>query len=344
GSTAAYDFRETAPARSSPAMFMKDGKYDPDLHHNSHLSVGVPGTVAGLHMAWREHGRLPWRRLVNPSIALARNGFVVTEGLARSLKGMLAGFKKHPASYAQFTRNGTPYEGGDTLRQADLARTLDRIATRGPAGFYEGETAALIDKEMAAHGGVLTSADLKSYKPIARQPLRGSYRGHDIISMPPISSGGVALIEMLNVLEGYDLASAGPGSAKSVHLVAEAMRRAFADRAQHLGDPAFNPTMPIDRLISKEYAASLRKTINPDRAARSTPASFDWPSESTETTHISVVDGARNAVALTYTLEDAYGSRIVVPGAGFLLNNEMGDFNAAPGLTTADGLIGTNPN
>ena len=344
GDAVTYDFRETAPAKSSPAMFIRNGRYDSDLHHNSHLSVGVPGTVAGLHMAWREHGTLPWRHLVEPSITLARNGFVVTEGFARSLKGVLEDFRKYPASYAQFTRNGAPYEAGDIFRQPDLARTLERIAARGPAGFYQGETAALIHKEMAAHAGVITEEDLRSYRPLARAPLRGTYRGYEIISMPPTSSGGVALIEMLNVLEGYELASSGFGSARTVHLVAETMRRAYADRARHLGDPAFNPGMPIDRLISKEYAADLRSTISLDRAARSPPTTFEWPKESAETTHVSVVDDKRNAVSLTYTLEDSYGSKIVVPGAGFLLNNEMGDFNAAPGLTTADGLIGTGPN
>ena len=344
GNAVAYDFRETAPAQSSPTMFLKNGKYDVDLHHHSYLSVGVPGTIAGLHLAWRERGTLPWRRLVDPAIRLARNGFIVTEGLARSLRATLDDFKRHPASYAHFTRNGAPYERGDIFRQPDLARTLERIAARGPAGFYAGETAALIQREMAAHGGLITEQDLKRYEAHARPVLRGTYRGHEIISMPPISSGGIALIEMLNVLEGYDLASSGAGSANTVHLIAETMRRAYADRARYLGDPAFNPTMPIDRLTSKEYAAGLRRTIRVDRAAVSTPTTFEWPTESTETTHVSVVDDMRNAVSLTYTLEEAYGSKIVVAGGGFLLNNEMGDFNAGPGLTTADGLIGTDPN
>jgi gamma-glutamyltranspeptidase/glutathione hydrolase len=175
-------------------------------------------------------------------------------------------------------------------------------------------------------------------------PLRGTYRGHEILSMPPISSGGTALIQMLNVLEGYDVAANGWGSARNIHVMIEAMRRAYADRARHLGDPAFNPTMPVARLTSKEYAASLRATILPDRASASSPSTFEWPPESDETTHFSVVDASRNAVSLTYTLEAGYGSKIVVPGAGFLLNNEMGDFNAGPGLTDATGLIGTEPN
>jgi gamma-glutamyltranspeptidase/glutathione hydrolase len=190
----------------------------------------------------------------------------------------------------------------------------------------------------------MTRADLAHYAAKKRVPLRGTYRGYDLIAMPPISSGGTALLEMLNVLEGYDMAKTGLGSADYIHLVTESMRRAFADRAHWLGDPDFTPRMPIDRLISKEYAAQLRKTIRMDRASPSSPSSFDWPTESAETTHVSVVDGDRNAVALTYTLEYGYGSRIVVPGAGFLLNNEMGDFNAGPGLTDQKGLIGTDPN
>lgn len=344
GEPVAYDFREMAPARSSPTMFMRDGKYDFDVHHNSHVSVGVPGTVAGLHMAWKEHGTLPWRRLIEPAIALARDGFVVTEGLARSLANHLDEFRKYPASYAQFSKNGVPYEAGDVFRQSDLAKTLERIAAQGPAGFYEGDTALLIEKEMAANGGLITRQDLRDYKAFRRAPIRGTYRGYEIIGMPPISSGGTALVQMLNILEGYDLATSGFRSADTVHLIAESMRRAYSDRARYLGDPEFNPAMPIERLTSKAYAAELRKTIDPKRAAKSSPTRFEWTTESQETTHFSVVDARRNAVSLTYTLEYTYGSRIVVPGAGFLLNNEMGDFNAGPELTNADGLIGTKPN
>jgi gamma-glutamyltranspeptidase/glutathione hydrolase len=344
GEPVTYDFREMAPAKSSPTMFMRDGKYDFDLHHNTHISVGVPGTVAGLHMAWKEHGKLPWRRLIEPAIALARDGFVVSEGFARSLAGNLDEFKKYPASYAQFSKNGVAYEAGEIFRQPDLAKTLERIAAQGPAGFYEGETALLIEKEMTANGGLITREDLKNYKAHRRAPIRGTYRGYEIISMPPISSGGTALVQMLNILEGYDLAKSGFRSADTVHLITESMRRAYADRARYLGDPEFNPSMPIERLTSKEYAAELRRTIDPARASKSAPNRFEWTTESQETTHFSVVDGDRNAVSLTYTLEYGYGSRIVVPGAGFLLNNEMGDFNAGPELTTAEGLIGTRPN
>jgi len=340
----AYDFREVAPAGSTPTMWLKDGAHDPIRHHESHLSVGVPGTVAGLHMAWKDQGKLPWRRLVEPAVLLAREGFIVTDGLARSLRGVLPDMKKYPASVAQFSRAGVPYEPGDLLQQPDLARTLERIAREGPAGFYQGETARLIEEEMKAGGGLITGADLEAYRALRRTPLRGTYRGYDVLTMPPVSSGGVALITMLNILEGYDLGRAGPASAANVHRIAEAMRRAYADRARHLGDPAFNPDMPIERLVSKEHAAALRKTIDEGRASLSDPARFDWRTEGNHTTHLTAVDADRNAVSLTYTLEDGYGSKIVVPGAGFLLNNEMGDFNAGPGLTDRTGKIGTEPN
>jgi len=343
GEADTYDFRETAPARAAAEMFVRDGKYDSGSHHESHLSVGVPGTVAGLHLAWQEHGKLPWARLVEPAIKLASDGFVVSHGLARDLERVLPRMKNHLASLAQFSKRGAPYQPGDLLKQPDLARTLERIAKQGPAGFYEGETAALIEKELLAHGGLITREDLKSYVAKKRAPVRGSYRGFEIISMPPPSSGGVALIEMLNVLEGFELRRNGFNSSTSIHLMAEAMRRAFADRAQFLGDPDFS-TIPAERLTSKQHADELRKSIRLDRASRSSVTNFAWRHESDETTHLSVVDKERNAVALTYTLENAYGSAIVVPGAGFLLNNEMGDFNAQPGLTTTNGLIGTRPN
>jgi gamma-glutamyltranspeptidase/glutathione hydrolase len=344
GDPVAYDFRETAPAGSHAKMWLNGEVYDKELHHNSHRAVGVPGSVAGLHLAWKEHGSKPWNELIEPAIALARDGFEVSHGLARSLEGQIPSFRKYPASLAQFTKNGSPYRAGDVLRQPDLARTLTRIATQGPAGFYEGETALLLEKEMAANGGLITRADLKAYQAKKRAVIRGTYRGYEILSMPPPSSGGIALVEMLNLLEGWDLRTNGYGSAQNLHYLAEAMRRAFADRARYLGDPDFVRDMPVARLTSRDYADTLRKTINPSHASKSSPSSFTWPAESSETTHVSVVDAARNAVALTTTLEYGYGSRIVVPGAGFLLNNEMGDFNPGPGLTDRDGLIGTPPN
>jgi gamma-glutamyltranspeptidase/glutathione hydrolase len=345
GEATTFDFREMAPAGSSPEMWLVNGKYDSQLHHNSHRAVGVPGTVAGLHLAWKTHGSKPWKELVEPSVKVARDGFEMSDGLARSLARMVeTSFKKYPASLAQFSKNGTPYQAGELFKQPDLARSLQRIADQGPAGFYEGETAALIEKEMKANGGLITREDLKNYQAKQRTPIKGTYRGYEIIGMPPPSSGGISVQLMLNILEGYDLKANGAGSAQNIHVMAEAMRRAFAERAQHLADPDFVKTMPVDRLISKDYAAQLRKTINPSQASKSSPTSFTFTTESPETTHISIVDAQRNAVSLTYTLEAGYGSKIVVPGAGFLLNNEMGDFNAGPGLTNETGLIGTDPN
>ncbi|HXK09868.1 MAG TPA: gamma-glutamyltransferase [Vicinamibacteria bacterium] len=344
GPAALYDFREQAPAAATPTMFVRDGRYSDELHHASHLSVGIPGTVAGLHMAHIDHGRLPWKRLLQPAIALAREGFMVSDGLARSLREVVPRMKRYPASLAQFSRAGVPYEAGDLLQQPDLAKTLERIAERGAGGFYDGETAALVEKEMKANGGLITREDLRRYDIYRRPPLRGTYRGAEILTVPPPSSGGVVLLECLNVLEEDDVAGLGFNSSRYVHHVAEALRRAFADRARWLGDPGFVKDMPVERLVSKEYATALRRTISEGRASVSTPATFEWPAEGPQTTHLSVVDQDREAVSLTTTLEDGYGSKIVVPGAGFLLNNEMGDFNAGPGLTDEKGLIGTGPN
>lgn len=346
GQALTYDFREKAPAAAHPEMWLDaDGNYDDEKHHSSHLAVGVPGTVAGLFAAWEDAGTLPWARLLAPAIALAREGFTVTHGLAKSLNttGMRR-FEPYPASVAQFTNEGAPFVAGDTLVQSELAATLERIAKAGPKGFYEGKTADLLVAEMAANGGIITHDDLKAYEAVRRAPILGTYRGYEIISMPPPSSGGVTMVQMLNVLEGYDLKASGFGSPRTLHLMTETMRRGYANRARYLGDPDFNPEMPLPRLLSKAYADTLRNSIDEGQASVSDPASFEWGFESPETTHFSVVDGDRNAVSVTYTLEYSYGSGIVVPGAGFLLNNEMGDFNGKPGLTDESGLIGTAPN
>jgi gamma-glutamyltranspeptidase / glutathione hydrolase len=344
GAPIAYDFREVAPTGSHPQMWLEDGEYSFQRHHLSHLSVGVPGTVAGLYLAWQDQGKLPWKGLVEPAVALARDGFVVSHELSRSLQDELPRMQKYPASVAQFTRDGAPYEPGERLRQPDLADSLQRIADHGPDGFYKGRTAELIVREMQANGGLITLEDLAGYEARKREPLRGTYRGYEVLSMPPPSSGGTALITMLNILEGYPLGELGFGTTATLHRMTESMRRAFADRARFLGDPDFNADMPVDRLISKSYAEELRRSIDPERASVSRPGEFSWPAESSETTHFSIVDKDRNAVALTYTLEYGYGSGIVVPGGGFLLNNEMGDFNAGPGLTNDQGLIGTPAN
>jgi gamma-glutamyltranspeptidase/glutathione hydrolase len=274
GEATTFDFREAAPAGSNPEMWLVNGKYDSQLHHNSHRAVGVPGTVAGLHLAWKTFGSKPWKDLVTPAVKLARDGFELSDALARSLERTLPQFKKYPASLAQFSKNGTPYPAGEIFKQADLARTLQRIADEGPAGFYEGETAALLEKEMKANNGLITRDDLKKYQPRKRDVIKGMYRGYELIGMAPPSSGGVAVVEALNILEGYDLSANGYGSAKNIHLIAESMRRAFADRAQYLGDPDFVTNMPIPRLISKEYGETLRKTIRtrrPNRRRRRSP-------------------------------------------------------------------------
>ncbi|MEO1007080.1 MAG: gamma-glutamyltransferase [Planctomycetota bacterium] len=340
----AFDFRETAPAAAHPEMWLVDGEYDARRHHNSHLAVGVPGTVAGLHLAWREHGTRPWPDLVAPAIALAEDGFVVSEALASSLRRALRRMRAYPASVAHFTNRGEPFEPGEVFRQPTLAGTLRRIAERGPEGFYAGETAEMIVAEMQRGGGIITMDDLASYEAKRRTPIRGTYRGLEIIGMPPPSSGGIAIVQILGMLEPHDLGALGHGSSATVHLYAEAARRAFADRARYLGDPEANPTMPVERLISPEYVRERYGTIDANRASASSPETFEWPPDRPQTTHLSVVDGDRNAVSLTYTLEASYGSAIVVPGAGFLLNNEMGDFNPAPGRTTPAGSIGTEPN
>ncbi len=344
GSATTFDFRETAPNRAHDHMFLNAaGVYDPQRHHWSILSVGVPGSVAGLVLAHERLGVLPWRDLVEPAVRLARDGFVIPQSLAASLRSVLPELTKYEASKAQFTKNGAPYRAGELLVQLDLAKTLERIRDHGAAGFYGGETARLIVEEMERRGGMISKEDLASYRAVEREPLRGSYRGYDVLAMGPPSSGGIALVQMLNILEHDDLASLGLRSAAATHLVVEAMRRAFADRARYVADPDF-VDVPISRLTSKKYAQTLRRSISAAQASVSSPEAFTWPQEGTETTHLSVVDSQRMAVALTTTLERSYGCRIVVPGAGFLLNNEMGDFNPVPGETTASGRIGTAAN
>ena len=337
------DFREAAPGAAGPRMWLKAGVYDEARHHRSLASVGVPGTVAGLHEAWRWEGRLPWARLLHPAIRLAREGFLLSENQAASLAEQLPEFRKHGPTLAQFSRDGLPLRTGDRLVQRDLARTLVRIS-KDWRDFYRGRTARLILRDTRENAGLIRAADLAAYRPVLREVLRGRYRGLEVLAAPPPSSGGQVLIEALNILEGYDLRAAGAGSPAAVHLASEALRRAFADRARFLGDPAFNLDMPLDRLLSKAYAGELRGTIEPDRASVSAPDRFTWPRDRPDTTHLSVIDRRGSAVSLTYTLEDSYGLKRIVPGAGFLLNNELGDFNGGPGLTDATGLIGTPPN
>ncbi|HEX6598515.1 MAG TPA: gamma-glutamyltransferase [Gemmatimonadaceae bacterium] len=347
GRATTLDFREKAPAAANPEMFTDSaGNYSAMIHHYSLRAVGVPGTVAGFALAHEKYGKAPWAQLVAPAAILADTGFAAPPGLARSLASAVTRLKQYnmyPATVEAYSKHGTSYAAGERIMLPDLARTLRRIRDQGRDGFYTGETARLIAAEMQRGGGLITEQDLAQYQAKERAPIRGSYHGFEIISMPPPSSGGVALVEMLNILEGYDLGAMGHNSPRYVHYVAEAMRRAFLDRARYLGDPDFT-SAPLDRLTSKAYAAELRKTILPDRASPSAPTQIAQAHESPETTHFSVVDGDGMAVSVTYTLEQGYGVGAVVPGAGFLLNNEMGDFNGKPGLTDSTGLIGTEPN
>ncbi len=344
GEATTFDFREKAPLAAHPEMFLDEtGEYSRDIHHNSHLAVGVPGTVAGFAKAHATYGKLPWDRLVRPAVSLARDGFTLTSALARSMEYALGRMERYPASLRKFSNNGEPYRAGETWRQPDLAGTLERVMHEGRDGFYRGETARLIAAEMVRGGGLITEEDLALYEAHEREPIRGNYRGYEIVSMPPPSSGGTILVEMLNLLEGYDLAALGHYSPEYIHHLVETMRLAYRDRARFLADAEFS-AVPVDLLTSKEYATRLRETINPVQATPSDPSDIVLTDESAETTHYSVVDGDGMAVAVTYTLEAGYGSKITVPGAGFLLNNEMGDFNAGPGLTDTTGLIGTEPN
>ena len=347
GNTTTFDFREKAPLAASRDMYLNtEGDVRNNSNHHGYLSIGVPGTVAGLYMAHQKLGKLPWADLLEPAIRLASEGFPFTWALSQHVSGSLARYlKDYPSSAKVMLKKGSvPYSAGEIWTQPDLARTLKRVRDSGHDGFYTGETAHQLSAFLEANGGIITQADLTAYRAIERKPIHGTYRGHDIYAMPPPSSGGVTVVEILNILEGFDLAAMGHNSAAYLHVLTEAMRRAFADRAEHLGDPDFNPDMPVDELISRTRARRLRHSIDLAHASASDSVAFNLPYEGTETTHYSVVDAERNAVSVTYTLEQSYGSGIVAEGLGFFLNNEMGDFNPIPGRTTSRGLIGTPPN
>ena len=352
GETTTFDFREKAPLASTKDMYLDaDGKVINNeigpIDHFSIKAVGVPGTVAGLELAHQRLGSLDWSKLLTPSVELARQGIPITFKLHDDFNnpGRKSWFGNYPSSQKIFYKdNGKPYLPGDLWKQNDLADTLERIQSEGRNGFYGGKTAQLIADFMATNGGLITLEDLRKYRAIERKPIKSSYRDYEIVSMPPPSSGGIIISEMLNILEHYDLEKIGHNSAQYLHILTEAMRRGYADRANYLGDPDFNEDMPLERLLSKEHAEDLRKTINLSKKSTSDPALFAEIYESDETTHFSVVDKAGNMVSLTYTLEFGYGSHIVVEGAGFLLNNEMGDFNEQPGVTNIKGEIGTPPN
>ena len=331
GKYEAIDYREVAPAASSRNMYLDaEGKVTKDSTLGYRAS-GVPGTVAGLALVHKRYGKLPWRTLVEPARKLAADGFVVSEYLARSLKGTEAQrMKQFPESWRIFGDK----EMGDRLVQPELAAVLARIAN-DPSDFYRGVTAKKIVSAMKAHGGVLTAEDLASYQPKVRTPLRGTYRGYEIVSMPPPSSGGIALIEMLNMLEPYDVKSMGWHSSQHVHTMVEVMRRAYADRAQFLGDPDF-ARVPVSGLISKPYAEKRRADIDPAKATK-VEAGDPVPYESPSTTHFSVADKDGMLVSNTYTLNDSYGSAVTI--SGFLMNDEMDDFASRPGTPNLYGLV-----
>jgi gamma-glutamyltranspeptidase / glutathione hydrolase len=335
------DYRETAPDAANERMFK------PDETNLSHRAVGTPGTVAGLALAHRRHGMLKWRRLVEPAVRLAAEGFAIDAATAESLNEVLA--EKDSAPFEELHRvygkpGGGAWAAGDRLVQAELAATLKLIAEDGPDAFYRGKIAEQIATEMGQGRGLVARDDLAKYEAKVREPIHGTYRGYDVFGPPPPSSGGICLVEMLNILERFELRKLGRDSAQTTHLMVEAMRRAYRDRAAHLGDSDF-VEIP-KRLVTKEYVAKLAAGIDVDRATKSESLAgeIDLVSESEHTTHFSVIDAEGMAVSNTYTLEQSFGSRVVVRGAGFLLNNEMGDFNWRPGYTDRAGRIGTKPN
>jgi gamma-glutamyltranspeptidase/glutathione hydrolase len=343
----AIDYRETAPAAITRDIFLgPDGKPDSDKSRNSALGIGVPGTVAGLALALEKYGsgRFTLAQILKPSIELARNGFVVADDMADTLSDMYRRMARWPNSARALARDdGAPLKEGDRLVQAELAATLSAIADQGPAGFYQGPVAERLAKAVRDAGGIMTADDLKSYQAVIRTPVRGSYRGYDIVSMPLPSSGGTVLLETLNILEGFPMPDIKQGSATSLHLMVEAMKRAYADRARYLGDPAF-VNAPVNVLITKDYAARQRAGIDLVRATPAVDVLSVSPREGSNTTHYSVVDSAGNAVSNTYTLNFPYGVGLVADGTGVLLNNELDDFTAAPGASNAFGLVGFEAN
>jgi len=355
------DFREVAPLAAEPRMYLGPDGEPKARYRTGAWAAAVPGTVRGLGLAHSHFGKLPWAELVRPAARLAREGFAISEELAGSLNRQLAAdgrarsarssrndfgrLSDFPESVAAFGKpDRSSWRAGDRLVQRDLADTLDRIAADGPDEFYTGRTAQLVARYMADHQGLITKGDLRAYQAKPRPPVHTTFRGFDVFSIGPPSSGGIVLCQMLNILERFDLKTDGPESPLTLHRITEAMRRAFYTRAVHLGDPDF-VAMPVAELTSKAHAeilaSSIKETATP--SAQLAPFRIET-SERDHTTHLSTMDEARNAVALTYTLEDSYGAKCVVAGAGFLLNNEMGDFNLVPGRTDNRGWIGTTPN
>lgn len=334
------DFRERAPRAATRGMYLDSAGRPTRDSRAGYRAAGVPGTVRGLELAHRKYGRKAWSGLLAPAVALARDGFPVTFALARSLRGHCAVFDEFPDSKRIFLKDGLYWSPGDTLVQADLARTLERIQRDGSKDFYEGETARLLTADMQTNGGLITLEDLKDYAVVEREPLAGAYRGFGILTAPPPSSGGIGLLQMLGVLEGTGYEKPGAGSAAALHMLAEAMRRYFADRSEHLGDPDF-ARIPVSGLLSKSYIEALRRSIDPERATPSLqvrPGRFA-PAESSETTHYTIADREGNVVAVTYTLNGGFGAGVTAAGLGFLLNNEMDDFTVKPGEPNMYGVV-----
>jgi gamma-glutamyltranspeptidase/glutathione hydrolase len=346
GNTEIIDYRERAPLAASRDMYLDaEGNVIKKASTVGYRAVGVPGSVAGLSLALERHGKLKWAEVVEPARKLAADGFTVSYHLARSLRASRRLLRKFPESKRIFLRNRQFYQEGELMKQPELAATLARLKEKGPREFYEGETARMIAEDMKANGGLITADDLKQYEATVRKPLRGSYRGYEILTMPPPSSGGTALIEMLNMLSHYDVSQLGHNSSEHVHLLVEVMRRAFADRAAYLGDADF-VDVPVAGLTSPQYAEQLIKSINLERATPSSEIREGSPVgyESPETTHFTVVDQEGNVVANTYTLNNSYGSGVTANETGVLLNNEMDDFTSKPGVPNAYGLIQSENN
>jgi gamma-glutamyltranspeptidase/glutathione hydrolase len=351
GKALAFDYREKAPLKSKPNMYLDgEGKIVRKLTDEGYLAPGVPGTVRGLELVHKRYGRLAWKEVLAPAVQLAGDGFILSRSLANDLNRQLSGVMgKYPASVEAYGKpGGGKWVEGERIILKDLAKTLAAIQNEGSRVFYRGWIADRIAENMRANGGLITKEDLAAYQAKIRTPVYGNYRGYEIMSMPPPSSGGIALIEMLNILENFDLKKNARYAPGTLHLMIEAMRRAYLDRARFLGDPDFGP-VPVKKLTSKQHAKEQAATINPAKASSSLTLGRDIvtvprETESEETTHLSVIDRDGMAVANTFTLEGGYGSRVVVKGAGFLLNNEMGDFNKKPGETNTTGDIGTKAN
>lgn len=340
------DFREKAPLASTSDMFLdEEGNLIRGLNHDGLLAVGVPGTVAGFYLAHEKYGSLPWADLIQPAVTLAEEGFPLNWSLYDHAQYYITQKESLPFMADFFLgEDGKPLDPGETWKQPALAKTLTHIRDQGRDGFYKGPVAKQFASYMKENGGIITEQDLLEYDAIEREPIKGIYKGYNIFSMPPPSSGGVALVEMMNIMELADLESIEFNSTEYVHLVAEAMRRAYADRAEHLGDPDFNLNMPLDKLTSKEFAQNRFDNINFEQASISDSSRFGQIYDGESTTHFSVQDKDGNAVSVTYTLEYSYGARTGDPELGFIFNNEMGDFNPVLGETTRRGQVGTQPN